>query len=177
MNCVGRMSFLFSGLGIVVGTVGVISLAGCDSPKPEVQTPVTWHESFDDAKKLAKESGKPILADFTGSDWCIWCKRLQAEVFDTPEFTEWAEGNVVLLEVDYPQYKAQDPAIVAQNESLSKRYAEYVPGYPTILFLTAEGEVIGVSGYLPGGPKAWIAEAEGKLSGAAQPAGISGEKI
>jgi thiol:disulfide interchange protein len=56
-----------------------------------------WYEKLDDAVAASAKSGKPILADFTGSDWCHWCKLLKAEVFDTPEFATWAAKTVVLL--------------------------------------------------------------------------------
>ena len=56
-----------------------------------------WLDSFDEAIKESKKTGKPILANFTGSDWCGWCIRLDKEVFSKSEFKEWADKNVVLL--------------------------------------------------------------------------------
>jgi thioredoxin-related protein len=113
-----------------------------------------WHIKYDDAIAAAKKSGRPILADFTGSDWCGWCIKLKDEVFSTKEFKEWAAENVVLLELDFPRKKAQDAAIKAKNQELAKAHG--VQGYPTILILNAEGKKIGELGYKAGGPKAWI---------------------
>ena len=45
-----------------------------------------WLVDFEKAAELSIKSGKPILANFTGSDWCGWCIRLQKEVFITPKF-------------------------------------------------------------------------------------------
>ena len=116
-----------------------------------------WLTSYDKAVKLSKKSGKPILADFTGSDWCSWCKKLKAEVFDTAGFKKWAEKNVILLELDFPRSKALPAALKAQNQGLAQKYA--IRGYPTVLFLKADGSVIGKSGYMPGGPSAWVQNA------------------
>ena len=64
-----------------------------------------WYVNVQKANVESAKTGKPILANFTGSDWCGWCMKLRREVFDTPEFQEWAKKNVVLLELDYPRKK------------------------------------------------------------------------
>ena len=45
-----------------------------------------WLTDFSEAKAKAKEEGKPILIDFTGSNWCGWCIKLKKEVFSKPAF-------------------------------------------------------------------------------------------
>lgn len=113
-----------------------------------------WLTSHADAVAKSKETKKPILADFTGSDWCGWCIKLKKEVFDTKEFQAWAKDNVILLELDFPR-KTELPAdLKEQNERLRDQYQ--IKGYPTILFLDAEGKVLGKSGYVEGGPSKWI---------------------
>jgi len=120
-----------------------------------------WHHEWEKAKKLAKATGRPILADFTGSDWCGWCIKLKKEVFDTDEFRKWAAKNVILLELDFPKTKAQSDELKKQNRELQQKFE--IRGYPTILFLDANEKVVARSGYLKDGPAAWIADAEGKL--------------
>ena len=115
-----------------------------------------WLVSYKQALSKAKKEKKPILADFTGSDWCGWCIKLKKEVFTKPEFIKWAKENVILLEVDFPN-KPQPAALKAQNKALAQKYK--IRGYPTILFLDAKGGVIGKSGYKAGGPSAWIKSA------------------
>ena len=126
-----------------------------------------WFTSFDQAKAESQKSGKPILADFTGSDWCPWCVKLRKEVFDTKQFKDWAAKSVVLLEVDFPRKKAQDDATKNANHALLVKYQ--VKGYPTVVFLTADGKVLGQSGYMTGGPAAWTANAQ-KILDAKKPA-------
>jgi len=117
-----------------------------------------WLTSYEEALNAAQETGKPILADFTGSDWCGWCIKLKEEVFSKPEFKSWAQENVVLLELDFPRSTKLPAELTEQNEELRKKFE--VQGFPTILFLDADGEKIGQYGYDRGGPAAWIAKAE-----------------
>jgi protein disulfide-isomerase len=120
-----------------------------------------WMTDFKAACAAAKKAKKPILADFTGSDWCGWCIKLKDEVFSTPEFKAWAAKNVILLEVDFPRQKEQSEDLKKQNKELGTKYQ--VGGYPTVLFLDAKGKVLGKSGYLPGGPEAWLKDASKQL--------------
>jgi len=117
-----------------------------------------WLTDYDQAVAEAKKTGKLILADFTGSDWCGWCIRLKKEVWDTEQFAAWAKENVVLLELDFPRKSEQPDALKKQNRALAEKYE--IRGFPTILFLTPEGEVAGRSGYLRGGAKNWTDNAD-----------------
>ena len=121
----------------------------------------TWLVSFEQAKKKSAETGRPIAVDFTGSDWCGWCIKLDEEVFSKPEFEKWASEKVVLLKLDYPRGTKQDEALVKQNRTLMRTYG--IEGFPTILFLDATGQVIGQSGYEPGGPANWTSLADQML--------------
>ncbi len=120
-----------------------------------------WLTSWDAAAKESKKTGKPILMDFTGSDWCGWCIKLKKEVFDTPQFKSWAAKKVVLLELDFPRKTPQDAKIKEQNEKLSEKYS--ISGFPTIVFANAKGEQIGTLGYAEGGPAAWTKLADEQL--------------
>lgn len=119
---------------------------------------VDWETDFKAAQALSVKLNKPILVNFTGSDWCIWCIRLDAEVFNTKSFAQWASENVILMKADFPNETLLPPNEVLQNQKLQKRYS--VRGFPTILFLDQAGKVIGKSGYLSGGPKVWTNSAE-----------------
>ncbi len=121
----------------------------------------TWHQSYATAQEISRRTGKPILADFTGSDWCSWCVKLKKNVFDTAEFKNWAKDNVVLLELDYPNRSSQPPEIKQQNQRLKSKYK--VSGYPTVLFLDSEGGVYGKLGYKDN-PTPWIKAAETLLN-------------
>ena len=89
-----------------------------------------WLVDVEEAYKQSKETGKPILANFTGSDWCGWCKKLKASVFIHDEFKQWADENVVLLELDFPRRKQLPEKYMKQNQSLQRAFG--VRGFPTI---------------------------------------------
>ncbi len=131
---------------------------GLEQALPKIPYKGQWLVDFARARAIAQSHKRVIFADFTGSDWCIWCKRLKAEVFDTKEFKAWAAEKVVLLELDFPNRKAQPAALKAQNKKLQKKYS--IRGYPTILILDSSGKRIGKMGYMRGGPKPFIAKAE-----------------
>lgn len=107
-----------------------------------------WMTDLEAAKAKAAAENKAVLVDFTGSDWCGWCIRLRQQVLDTPAFEQYAKDKFVLMEVDLPQNPKFDPALRARNEQIAQQYA--VSGFPTVMVLTPEGEVVGgFNGFLP----------------------------
>ncbi len=113
-----------------------------------------WLTDVDAALARARTEHKAVLLDFTGSDWCGWCKKLKAEVFDNFEFAPYANANLIMVEVDFPRHKSISAAQLAANENLASKYG--VEGYPTIILLNSAGQQIGKSGYQAGGPKPYI---------------------
>jgi thioredoxin-related protein len=127
---------------------------------------LVWNNNLNKAMEISKKTKKPLLLFFTGSDWCGWCIRLQTEVFKKPEFVTWAKDNVVLVELDFPRRTALSAELTAQNNELQQFFA--VQGYPTVWFVNAtsvDGKVnfdkLGSTGYLAGGPSAWLDVANG----------------
>jgi thioredoxin-related protein len=119
---------------------------------------VAWLTDFEQAQQQAKSGHKLLLVDFTGSDWCGWCIRLHREVFSKPEFQEYANKNLILLEVDFPRRKEQANGLRMQNQMLAEQYR--IQGFPTIVVLNGEGKQVGQLGYMQGGPAAFISELE-----------------
>ncbi len=101
-----------------------------------------WLVNLEEAAKISQETGKPIMANFTGSDWCGWCKRLKKNVFVEPAFKKWAEDNVVLLELDYPRRTKLPEEFKRQNAGLQQAFQ--VRGYPTVwVFNISKNETSG----------------------------------
>ena len=142
------------------------SIAGVYAQSPEIVAPVApaayqpenagWITNLDEAFALSKKTGKPIMANFTGSDWCGWCKKLTASVFSHQEFKDWADKNVILLELDFPRRKTLPENIRQQNANLQQAFQ--VSGYPTVwVFDLDKNEAannysisaLGKTGYLP----------------------------
>jgi protein disulfide-isomerase len=131
----------------------------------QAQEGLTWHRDVNKAIEISKKENKPLFFFFTGSDWCGWCIRLQKEVFTTPEFIEWAKKNAVLVELDYPRKTAQPDAEKKQNAELQQVFQ--VRGYPTVWFVKADQidgktnfQQLGTTGYVAGGPSAWLKVAQ-----------------
>ncbi|TXG38571.1 thioredoxin family protein [Seonamhaeicola maritimus] len=125
------------------------------------QERVKWHTDLNQALEIAFNEDKNVLLFFTGSDWCGWCKRLQSEVFKTPDFEEWSQ-KVVLVELDFPKRTPQDQSIRAQNTQLQGMFQ--VRGYPTVHIVSPEKmengrtnlKSLGKTGYVRGGASAWL---------------------
>ena len=142
---------------IVKTLLSIIALTGFISSASAAKD--GWLDDIEKAKEQAKQGGNRILLDFTGSDWCGWCKKLDAEVFSQQEFRDYAAKKLVLVEVDFPNKKKQSDAVKQQNEDLQKRYN--VEGYPTFVLVDGDGKELGRHvGYLKGGPKAFVQKIE-----------------
>ena len=101
---------------------------------------VDWKTDFNEAKALAKKSGKPILILFTGSDWCKPCKMLKADFFNSEDFGKKA-NDFVMLYVDFPKNRSIiTPEQFEANKKLNETYK--VRGLPTVMAVDANGEVI-----------------------------------
>lgn len=120
------------------------------------ETHIAWLTDMDAAQKQAKEENKLILVDFTGSDWCIWCIRLEEEVFAKSEFQEYAKDKFVFLMLDFPKDKKK---VSEETANKNKEHKEKfkIKGFPTILLLNAEGNEVARTGYKRGGPENYIA--------------------
>jgi thioredoxin-related protein len=113
-----------------------------------------WMNDWEAAKKAASEQKKTLLIDFTGSDWCSWCKKLDKEVFSEAAFKDAAKDKYVLVALDFPQQKTLPEAEKAQNAKLQADFG--VEGFPTIFLADAEGRPFAKTGYQPGGAEAYV---------------------
>lgn len=115
------------------------------------QSKINWMTSYEEAVNLSNSSSKPILLFFTGSDYCSWCHKLEAEVFNTQEFINSAGDKFIFVELDFPASGKVPQAIASQNQQLKKKYG--VRGFPTIILVDSKGQKIGETGYKAGGGK------------------------
>ncbi|MFP4068936.1 MAG: thioredoxin family protein [Opitutales bacterium] len=123
--------------------------------KPADSVKLNWMTDYDAAVARAQSEDKVLLLDFTGSDWCGWCIKLDKEVFSRAEFAEYAKENLVLVKLDFPRGKPQSAEVKEQNERLAGKYG--IRGFPTILLLSEDEELIGRTGYRPGGASKYVA--------------------
>lgn len=133
--------------------------------------PAGWLTDFEQAQAQAKETGRPILVNFSGSDWCGWCIRLDNEVLQKTEFKSYATNNLVLFEADFPRQTKLPEMIAKQNQALAERFS--VQSFPTVLLLDAEGKLIARTGYIEGGPAVYVAHLQEFLAKRETPAARS----
>jgi thioredoxin-related protein len=114
-----------------------------------------WSADYKASLATASKENKKVLLDFTGSDWCPSCIAIKKAIFDKPAFKEFADKNLVLVEVDFPVGKTLSPEVMKQTVELQEQYQ--VQGFPTLILLDPQGKVIKQQiGFIPGGPKGFI---------------------
>jgi uncharacterized protein YyaL (SSP411 family) len=119
---------------------------------------LTWADSLPVALAQAKASQKPVLAVFSGSDWCKPCMQLKQEVFDRPEFAQFAQDKFVLARFDFPRSKKN--ALSKEQTKQSEEAAAQLNkegAFPAVVLLSPEGKVLARTGYRPGGVAAYDA--------------------
>ena len=141
----------------------VICTTGCSqnaestpAESAETREAPLFDTDYDAALARAKANGKKLFVLFTGSDWCIWCKRLESEVFSQPEFISAAPKEFELVILDFPSDKSkQTDEQRAKCKALSERYS--VEGFPTVKIIDPKDEsVIHEAGYAKGGAVKWL---------------------
>ncbi len=122
-----------------------------------------WMTDFEAAKKKAANENKALLVDFTGSDWCGWCIKLNDEVFKHEAFKEGVEDKFILVELDFPRDKSKiSDELQTQNKTLAEKYS--IQGYPTILLMDSLGRPFAKTGYQAGGPEKYLAHLDSLLA-------------
>ncbi len=114
----------------------------------------TWTSNYQLALAQARQQDAHVFLFFTCSDWCGWCKRLDAEILATAKFKNYAAEKLILVKLDFPRGVPQTDAVKAQNAALAQKYQ--VRGFPTVIVLDSAGKAVGQLGYQPGGPAPFI---------------------
>lgn len=125
---------------LLLGTLLAVFTAGAAE--------INWVTSYDQALKTAKTEKKPILALFTGSDWCGFCIRMDKQVWAKADNQKFVNKNFVMLYVDFPRSKPISAEQAAANKELSQKFK--VSGFPTTVILNAEGKELDRSVGFPG---------------------------
>lgn len=154
-----------------VGVIGAAVLAtallcGCGQKAVAADSSGIWKTDYDAALKQAATENKYVLVDFSGSDWCGWCIKLEKEVFSQKEFIDYAQANLICVLLDFPRGKELPKAQKDANQALMDRYQ--VEGFPTVLILNPQGKLVKQTGYQQGGPAKYVEFIKGVI--AANPA-------
>ncbi len=97
-------------------------------------------KKFDEGLKQAKLTGKKVLVDVY-TDWCGWCKKMDANTYSDKSVSEYLEKNFVIIKLN----AEGDGTITYDGKKISP--AEFaqgmgVTGYPATLFMRSDGQPI-----------------------------------
>ncbi len=100
-----------------------------------------WLSNYQKAQQEAKANNKFLLLDFTGSDWCGWCKKFDREILSQSQFKDYARENLVLVELDFPRSKPQSTELreIAQRLNAHRLFA--VTRKSTVIFVSLPSSV------------------------------------
>lgn len=132
----------------------ILLFTSCNNGQASSSGNLDWNGNLEKAIQQAKKENKAVLVNFTGSDWCIWCKRLSSEVFQQKEFEEYAKNSLVLVMLDFPRSIEQTQETKAYNNMLAQKYG--IQGFPTILIINSKGELVAKTGYQQGGASNYV---------------------
>lgn len=113
--------------------------------------------NLDEALQKAKTENKHVFVNFSGSDWCKGCILLKKTILDREEFKQFADENLVILDLDFPRLKKNklSKEQTATNEALAAKYNNKGQ-FPTILLMDSNGKILGRTGYKKISPEKYI---------------------
>lgn len=115
-----------------------------------------WLTNLEEAQAKSAAENKPILIEFTGSDWCPPCKMLTKNVFSTETFNSKAPEKFILVEMDYPQDKTGiTPEIEKYRQDIATKYS--IQGFPSIVLTDSTGKPLARTGFQSGDADSYLA--------------------
>jgi uncharacterized protein YyaL (SSP411 family) len=115
---------------------------------------VKWY-SIEEAVSLAKSNPRPIFVD-AYTDWCGWCKKLDKETFSHPVIADILNTKYYAVKFDaegkepvtFQGRQFVNDGSLGKTHQLAYALLQGKLGYPTVVFLTANSELITpVSGF------------------------------
>jgi thioredoxin-related protein len=115
---------------------------------------VKWY-TLKEALELNKKAPKKIMIDLY-TDWCGWCKKMDAETFENPVIAAYLNTNFYPVKfnaegsdsVEFAGYKFGNTSAGGRSThqfAVALFQAQKVdPGYPSIVYITENLQLIGV---------------------------------
>lgn len=140
------------------GPIPVSPLSSSPQVLLPAEDPAAWFGDLAAAQAQARATGRPVVAVFSGSDWCAPCVVFEREVFAQPAFSAFAQGRLVLAHFDYPRQPGhQLPPAQARLNAAAAAQLNREGDFPLAVVLAPDGRVLAKTGYRAGGPAAFVA--------------------
>lgn len=127
-----------------------------ESSLPRLDYNSGWIDDYRLAQAIAHQQKRYIFLAFTSMDSSDYSKKIDEEIFQTPEFKDYARKHLVTVRIDFPQATTQPASTSAQNKILAEMFA--IRGFPQVILLNPLGQKIGDSKYMKGGPDPFLKE-------------------
>ncbi len=122
----------------LLGQAFIFVLAGSSS----LAGSLTWLP-FNEALERAVSEEKPLLVDFY-TDWCHWCKVMDAKTFGDPEVARVLERDFVLSRIHAEDARSRLKYRDTTYTNVQFTRAMGVRGFPSIAFFDRKGNAITV---------------------------------
>ena len=125
-----------------------------DEPSAEAGG-IAWEPDYKKALAKAKAEGKDLFINFTGSDWCGYCIKLEEEVFSKKAFADLANDHFVFVFLDSPRAEDLKAKVVDTElrDALEKKHG--VKGYPTLILTTSDETPFAKASFQRTGPEGY----------------------
>lgn len=125
----------------------ILALASVPGPAAAAAPPPVAWRAWDRGLEEARATGRPVLVNIC-TDWSGGCRRMKTEVYTKAEIRSYLADHFVAVTIDA---EAADPAHyegkALTSRSVAARFG--VSGYPTTVFLRANGEhLVSVPNYV-----------------------------
>ena len=142
------------GRGCAAITAGLVLVLAIGSKASE-----DWVADLNEGMQRAGASGKDLLVNFTGTEWCGPCEELERDVLDRPSFLEAARRAFVLVELDYPASDEDLPDGI-RDDFIAWRERYGIHAFPTVILADAEGMPYAITGNIGVGPGEYVRHLE-----------------
>jgi len=129
----------------------ILVVAGCLQASAQTAEKVKWY-TLDEALKLNAAAPRKILIDVY-TDWCGWCKVMDAETFNHPVIAKYINKNFYAVKFDAESsapVKFGDQTFVNKGSGGARKSTHQfatalgVSGYPAVVYFTGDLKLIGV---------------------------------